>query len=231
MILRYLSLLCFLLLTMIVQADEKATPAVPKILLLGNSITLHGPAPEIGWTGNWGMAATAEDKDYAHLLLASIERTAGAKPKSLVRNLAGFERGYATYDFPVQLREALAFEADIVVLAIGENVPALATPELQQSFAAALGKLLAVLGREGKSTLYVRSCFWANSTKDEILRQASKAAGATFVDIGALGADPSNRASSERKIDHAGVAGHPGDKGMRELAQLLFKALEPGLKK
>ncbi|MEI6540199.1 MAG: hypothetical protein WCO86_11845, partial [Planctomycetota bacterium] len=39
-----------------------------RILVLGNSLTLHGPKAEIGWAGNWGMAASAQDKDYVHLL-------------------------------------------------------------------------------------------------------------------------------------------------------------------
>ena len=68
------------------------TLRVAKILFLGNSITLHGPAPEIGWTGNWGMAASARDKDYVHQLLDRISKAAGGTPKVMIRNIADFER-------------------------------------------------------------------------------------------------------------------------------------------
>ncbi len=36
-----------------------ALPAA-RVLFLGNSITLHAPKRDIGWTANWGMAASAE---------------------------------------------------------------------------------------------------------------------------------------------------------------------------
>ena len=43
-----------------------------KILFLGNSVTLHGPRPDIDWSGNWGMAATAAENDYVHRLTRAL---------------------------------------------------------------------------------------------------------------------------------------------------------------
>ena len=54
------------------------------------------------------------------------------------------------------------------------------------------------------------------------MKQAAAQAGAIYVDVGALGRDPANAARSERKFEHEGVAGHPGDKGMQALANALF---------
>ena len=47
-----------------------------KVLVYGNSIALHGPKADIGWTNCWGMAASAAEKDFAHLVDA--ERFADA---------------------------------------------------------------------------------------------------------------------------------------------------------
>ena len=197
-----------------------------KVLFLGNSITLHAPKPDIGWTGNWGMAASAEEKDYVHLLTADIARAAGATPRTVVRNLAGFEREYETFDLATELKAELEFRADIVVLAIGENVSETTTDEARAKFAAAYARLLAVLKEHGQPAIFVRGSFWPNAVKDGIMRKAGADAGAAFVDIAALGADASNAASSERKIGHPGVAGHPGDKGMRAIADAIFAALQ-----
>ncbi len=197
-----------------------------KILFLGNSITLHGPLPSIGWSGNWGMAASAEEKDYVHLLSAHLAEASGSKPRVKVKNIADFERQHATFDIATGLKAELDFKADLVILAIGENVPGLDTEVAKANYAVAYAKLLAELKQHGAPAIFVRSCFWPDPAKDEIMRQASAAAGAVFVDIAALGRDASNAARAERQIEHAGVAGHPGDKGMHGIANAIWFAIQ-----
>lgn len=228
-------LFCILLLSplLAIQAADPL-PAKPmigklaasKVLFLGNSITLHGPAPSIGWTGNWGMAASSEDKDYVHLVTADLTKSAGATPETMVRNIADFERGHDKFEIASEYKAELEFQADLIIVAIGENVPDLSTDDARAKYSTAFAKLLAELKRNGKPSLFVRSSFWANAAKDDIMRKASADAGATFIDISKLGGDPSNSASSERKIDHAGVAAHPGDKGMRAIANAIIAAIQ-----
>lgn len=199
---------------------------VGKVLFLGNSITLHGPAPKIGWTGNWGMAASAMEKDYVHLLTAEIGKVSGVQPEVKVRNIAAFEVGYETFDIAKGLKEELDFQADVVIVAIGENVAAAATDEAKAAFAEAFAQLLVALHQHGEPVVFVRSSFWPNPTKDGIMRQTSADAGATFIDISKVGHDKSNEASAERKFEHDGVAAHPGDKGMQAIADAIFAAIQ-----
>jgi len=105
-------------------AGQSAPSRYRRILFLGNSITLHSPKPDIGWKGLWGMAASDASTDYVHRLAAAIASHQGMEPEIMVRNIAPFERSYASYDFTPLLREAIPFDADLVVLAIGENAPA-----------------------------------------------------------------------------------------------------------
>ena len=45
-----------------------------RVMIVGNSITLHGIKEDIGWFNEWGMAASAKEKDYAHILMSEISK-------------------------------------------------------------------------------------------------------------------------------------------------------------
>lgn len=196
-----------------------------KVLFLGNSITKHGPKPDIGWTGDFGMAATAPEKDYVHLVTAGLAKKWAAPPEVLVRSLVDLERNYATFDANERLKEPVAFGADLIIVAIGENVPGFKNDEDKKLFAEKLRDVLKRLKGDRHPTIVVRSCFWANAAKDRILREACQDVGGLFVDISPLAKDEANYARSERKIEHAGVANHPGDKGMQAIADAILAAI------
>lgn len=196
-----------------------------KVLFIGNSLTHHGPKTEIEWQGNWGMAASEEAKDYVHVFSRSLTERQGVRPEISIKNTADFERAYLGYDVATKLRQAIGFHADLIVLAIGENVPALKSDDEKTAFQNEVTKLLVALKAGGRPTLLVRSCFWANTAKDKALKQACEAAGGIFVDISALSKDVGNYARSERTYKHAGVGNHPGDKGMAAISEALLMAL------
>jgi lysophospholipase L1-like esterase len=172
------------------------------------------------------MAATALDKDFVHRLTAAVAAQLSKQPQIMVANIVDFERGYAAYDATIKTKAFTAFKADLVILAIGENVATPTNAAAKAAFKDGLVRLLTVLKQGGDPVIFVRSCFWAQKVKDELLQQASAEAGAIFVDIGALAKDEANYARSERKIAHAGVANHPGDRGMQAIADALFAALK-----
>jgi uncharacterized protein len=209
-----------------VTAEPEVKPsAIRRILFLGNSITLHGPKADIGWTGKWGMAASAEDKDYVHLVARALAQHTGSTPQIEVRNIADFERNYATYDVDGQMKDLFAFDPDLVILAVGENVPTLGSDDAKAKFRAGVMSILRCALARRHPLVVVRSCFWADAAKDQVLRQACQEAGGILVDAGPLGREAANAARSERSFTHDGVAGHPGDRGMKALADVIVQAV------
>ena len=152
-----------------------------------------------------------------------IARLSGSQPEVRIDNIADFERHYDTYDLDAELKKHLDFKPDIVVVAIGENVPALASEDAKTKFKDSFARLLTALKNNGQPAIFVRSCFWPNKAKDDIMQKSCTAVGGVFVDISGLGKDESNYARSERSFAHAGVAAHPGDKGMKAIADALLR--------
>jgi hypothetical protein len=197
-----------------------------KILFVGNSITSHGPKADIDWHGNWGMAATSLDKDYVHVVTKALATKQGATPVIMVKNVADFERAHVGYDIVGKYADAAAFKADLVILCIGENVAALKTPEAQAKYQEQVTALLKTLKSNPQAAIIVRSSFWPSEAKDSAMRKACETVGGTFVDISALSKDERNYARSERPYKHAGVANHPGDRGMAAIAEEIVKAVK-----
>ena len=195
-----------------------------RILILGNSITLHGPKPEIGWHGNWGMAASCEEKDYVHQLMTAIN----AKNNNCafcVCQVAEWEKVYKDGSRMLgDYQDAREFGADVIVVRFLENCP-------YKDFDAAafkreLDALLCYLNPTGKAKVVLTTAFW-HHPGDEAMAQYAAEKAYPLVNLGDLGEDDSMKAIG--LFAHQGVAIHPGDLGMQHIAQRIFAALEKHL--
>jgi len=196
-----------------------------RVLFIGNSITLHGAAPQIGWTNVWGMAASRPENDFVHIVTRGIEATTGRRADVRVRNVADFERGFATWKPSPEIERLVAFDADYLVFAIGENTPNLATDKERATYRDALKRFFSLFlrGRTKPHTI-VRGVFWPCAWKDDCLAHAASDLALTFVKADF---------ADFRGMDawghywHSGVSRHPGDAGMAAIAGAILDGFFP----
>lgn len=191
-----------------------------RILIVGNSITRHGPLAEIGWNRDWGMAASAPEKDYVHRLYSKLTE-GGYEVYMRIRQASFWERNYRASDVLSHYDEERAFDADIVIFRLGDNV----ADEDKPYYKSALEKFMSHICPSGRA-LYVTS-FWKNEGVDEDTFAVARERGEVCLD-GCLSDDETNTAKGQ--FEHGGVAGHPSDKGMEAIAELIFTAIKDYLR-
>ena len=204
-----------------VYFDEKHSGR-PRIAFIGNSTTLHNPKPEIGWYGSWGMAASCEENDYLHIIMSKIREK---YPEASYCILSGaiWETNYKTFDLEACYREAKDFRPDIIITAITGNIP---NNQFEiPAFKVAMKKLHDYLTdcREGVK-IYQCTTFYRNELKIQGIKEYCEENGVKFVDISDIQDDKSNCAFD--KFEHSGVGGHPGDKGMKIMAERFLAEIE-----
>jgi hypothetical protein len=188
-------------------------PSFHRILFLGNSITLHGPDPSIGWSGNWGMAASNPASDYAHVLASRIPGAALD-----VVNISSLETD-PTHFNPTSIDSSLGRSPDLVVVELGDNA------KDAGAFGPAYAALIDHLVARRPITILCVSTWWNTPAIDRVIHAACLGDGVLYADIGGLYPDPVNRASAERSFQDPGVAIHPGDAGMKNIADVLALTL------
>lgn len=186
-----------------------------KILYLGNSITLHGVNREIGWDGEWGMAASAPENDYVHVLNRMLHEHTGEKVEYTVRNIADFERSPDTFDLSV-LSDARDFNPDILVLRICENTP----DEKIDAFGEAYLRLIRYFMRDDLRVFAV-GAFWRHDRKEACIRMADTIPNVRYVPLYHL---QSEKYRAIGMFEHGGVAAHPSNLGMEGIARAIFAA-------
>ena len=192
-----------------------------RILIVGNSITHHAPKDEIGWYGDYGMAASCEEKDYVHLLASRILEREDAC--IMVHQLATWERECTEDTGLAYAKASHDFMADTVIFRIGENIKSPTGEGALALMEKAFSTLADYICPEGARVIFT-TCFWRHGVVDEAIRAVAKKRGISLVELGDLGDDA--RYMAVGLFEHRGVAMHPGDLGMAMIAERIYKALE-----
>ena len=189
-----------------------------KLLILGNSLTHHSPAPQIGWTGDWGMAASAPENDFAHRLCAKLE-AAGKTVDLRIRNVAEIERN-TVEDLGAFLSEELAFAPDVVILRISEN----SNDETREGFGVLYEQTVGLFRRDPFCTVIAVGPFWQSEVQETLLSGIAGRCGIPYLSLAALHGIDAYQALGQ--FEHAGVASHPSDAGMEAIAEVMFEGMK-----
>ncbi len=192
-----------------------------RVMFVGNSITRHGVKHDIGWHNDWGMAASAADKDYVHLVADGILQK-DANASFCICQVAEWERNcYHGEDVLDLYAPARAFAADVIIMRLVENCPrdSFDSERFQEEY----GGLLAYLNETGKAKVIITTGFWKHIA-DEAIRTYAKKNGFPLVELNDLGED--ERMKAIGLFEHSGVANHPGDLGMQAIAEKILTQIE-----
>ena len=189
-----------------------------RYLFLGNSITLCGGAPEKGWQGGWGMAASSMDKDYVHRIMAEVSKT-DADAALCICQVSRWEMNYKNPHEVTKLYDvARDFGADVIITRFVENC---SVPDFEpEVFISEYEKFIKSFDTSSKAKFILTTGFWKHPGNEQIRLVAEKN-GYEFVVLEDLGEDDSMKALG--LFEHTGIAEHPGDKGMEHIANRILK--------
>lgn len=197
---------------------KKSSPIIfNNVVILGNSITYAPGTKGTEWEGSWGMAASAPEFDYVHLLTNDFSQTNKSSVVN-IRNIAAFERGFEEYDFDTNLKDLKDSRPDLLILRIGENITF--TETNKDAFTKRYQELISYF-KSNNPHIHILGVgsIWGNETADNIMSKESD-----FLTLHTLDADPTNYAYGN--FVDGGIAHHPSDKGMKAIAGLIWEKLQ-----
>ena len=147
------------------------------------------------------MAASSAEKDYVHQsvkLLNTVFPNASYATAQCAKWETGMDYSY--------LNQVKNYNADIVIILLGDNIS-------ESEHFLSCGKNIPVF--------ISKPFMWQKPLVAKAIDKAAHIANAVIMDMSDIGKDITNRAVG--KFKHSGVASHPGDKGMYNIANKIFE--------
>lgn len=193
-------------------------------LAIGNSITLHDKNSY--WWSLRGMAASIDENDYVHIVANHLNANFHAYNFS-TWEVASKDRG----EFLQLLDNYLDPRIDLITIQLGENANDLLTWKEDW-----IDLINYIKAKNKKAKIVVIGDVWSFKNRDELKMAAAKECSVTFIDLSDIKDNKTYQAGlnstvmddqgNSHKITHDGVAAHPGDLGMKEMAMRIINSLK-----
>lgn len=176
------------------------------------------------------MAASDADHDYYHIVLKALESQYG-KATGNAFNFSTWEVQAHDRSETFELVEPyLSQKLDIITVQLWENVSDTTTYEDDL-----VSLLLFLKEKAPHARILVIGDIWSGGNAEPFKANAVKRTGVEFVSLDGitdnpdyscgLGATVYDDEGNPHTVEHEGVAAHPGDKGMRAIAERILSVL------
>lgn len=212
----------------IVQSDTKYIDNGFNYLAIGNSITKHEKCDY--WWNEIGMAATEEEKDYFHLVSSYL--------KSKNDNFYSAAINYSVWETNANDRAQtfnmiepyLSDKLNLVTIQLSENAGDLST--FQSDYTELINH---IKEKCPEAQILLVDDFWSNE-KSNLKKEIASSNNISFVDLSEIRGMKEYQCGmntivygddgKENKVEHEGVAAHPGDKGMKFIADAIINMIK-----
>lgn len=168
------------------------------------------------------MAASKRENDYVHQTMW-IVREKYPEATYCIAQCAYWERNMNDDNVFDEYSNLKDFDADAIVIILGENI--VESEHTQDELSDKFSELISYL-RKGKNdvpTLISKPFLWKRPIVSKVIEKVASESNATVMDMSELSQDLSFRAIGN--FEHSGVAAHPGNKGMKRIAEIICRNL------
>lgn len=198
-------------------------------LAIGNSITLHNECSY--WWNKVGMAASDAEHDYYHLVVDYLE-SLNSEVVAYPYNYSVWETQSTDRDETLEFIDFLLSEKlDLVTIQLGENAKDIST--FEQDYASLIKY---ISEKAPNAQIVVIGDFWSNGDRDFLKKKACETCNVTYVPLEGirdnkdyycgLGTVVYDAEGTSHVVEHSGVASHPGDEGMKAIADIVINEIK-----
>ncbi len=218
------------------QREKQAVYDI-RILFWGASTTKHPPSASLGWYGDWGMAASAEENDYVHKLVSYLEEEyypskvtfeiiANSEWDAAITPETDKNKDWSTHAKYLEMEEAMkSFRPNIIMTAQTGNMQATADGDVAYNAYKQMYDMMFSYCPD--AIIVAQYCgTWHSAMKEEFMARLGENYSDKYFYL--LHNDVAGVIEYlAPEFENSGVANHWGDKGHERVAQQCFALANP----